>query len=372
MASVFSRGGSLQGMVPNGGSIRLGLAAVVAASILFSAKSVFFKMCYTYGTPPVVLQALRSAFSAPFFLWPFLIPLLRPAAARQVPLSRRDIGIIVWLGFSGYYLASIFDMVGLQYVSAGTERLILYIYPTLVVIFSALIFRKAIPKGLYLPLALTYAGIALSFGGEATGEPGGRPYYGGFLVFLSAVFYALFLVWQGRMIGRVGPQRLAAGCMMVAAAFVFAQFLATYPWEALAQPAPVIWISFLTAIFCNVVPVYLYGYGVHLVGAGKAAVVSSVGPVSTMVLAGWLLGEGTGILQIGGLALVVGGTLKLGMQKPAAAKAQAEPVTKPEAGAYGAGRDPAAAPEAAQASRAAAFPVVSSPAAGSTGGKGLT
>lgn len=301
-----------------GGNVRLGLSAVVAASILFSAKSVFFKMCYKYGTPPVVLQALRSAFSAPFFLWPFLIPLLRPVAARPVPLSRKDIGIIVWLGFSGYYLASIFDMVGLQYVSAGTERLILYVYPTLVVVFSALIFRKAVPKGLYLPLALTYAGIGLSFGGEAVAEPGGRPYFGGFLVFMSAVFYALFLVWQGRMVRRVGPQRLAAGCMMVSTAFVFAQFLVTYPLEALAQPAPVIWIALLTSIFCNVVPVYLYGYGVNVVGAGKAAVVSSVGPVSTMVLAGWLLGEGAGFLQIAGLALVVGGTLKLGMQKPAA------------------------------------------------------
>jgi drug/metabolite transporter (DMT)-like permease len=305
--------------VSNGGNARLGLSAVVAASILFSAKSVFFKMCYKHGTPPVVLQALRSGFSAPFFLWPFLVPLMRPAAARPAPMSRKDIGIIVWLGFSGYYLASIFDMVGLQFVSAGTERLILYIYPTLVVIFSALIFRKAISRSLYLPLALTYAGIALSFGGEAAGEPGGRPYFGGFLVFLSAVFYALFLVWQGRMVRRLGPQRLAAGCMMVSAVFVVAQFLATYPLEALAQPEPVLWISGLTAIFCNVLPVYLYGYGVNMVGAGKAAVVSSVGPVSTMVLAGWLLGEGTGILQIAGLALVMGGTLKLGMQKPSAA-----------------------------------------------------
>ena len=367
-----------------GGNVRLGLSAVVAASILFSAKSVFFKMCYKYGTPPVVLQALRCAFSAPFFLWPFLIPHLRPAIARPVPMSRKDIAIIVWLGFSGYYLASIFDMVGLKYVSAGTERLILYIYPTLVVIFSALIFRKAIPTGLYLPLALTYAGIALSFGGETAGEPGGRPYFGGFLVFLSAVFYALFLVWQGRMVRRVGPQRLAAGCMVVAAAFVFAQFLATYPMEALAQPAPVIWISFLTAIFCNVVPVYLYGYGVNLVGAGKAAVVSSVGPVSTMVLAGWLLGEGAGILQMAGLALVVGGTLKLGLQKPASAKAHAEPPAKSDpalesesevaavADAYGAESGPAAVPEAVPVSGTAPSAVAASSALGALSGKGLT
>lgn len=308
-------------------NLKLGLSAVVAASILFSAKSVFFKMCYAYGTPPVVLQALRGAFSLPFFLLPFFMGRFRGATA-PVPLSKRDLAIIAWLGFSGYYLASIFDMVGLQYISAGTERLILYIYPTLVVLFGSWFFRKRIPRSMYLPLALSYAGIALSFGGEAAaGESGGRPYYGGFLVFLSAVFYALFLVWQGRMIGRVGPQRLGALCMMVSTACISVQFLAGYPLGALAQPAPVIWIAVLTSIFCNVLPVYLYGYGVNLVGAGKAAVVSSVGPVSTLVLAGVFLGESTGPLQVGGLCLVVAGTLKLGMDMNKSTPASAPAVS---------------------------------------------
>jgi drug/metabolite transporter (DMT)-like permease len=318
----------------NGRNLKLGLSAVVAASILFSAKSVFFKMCYAYGTPPVVLQAMRGAFSLPFFLLPLILVRFRGAAASPAPLSGRDLAVIAWLGFSGYYLASIFDMVGLQYISAGTERLILYVYPTLVVLFGAWIFRKRIPRSMYVPLALSYAGIALSFGGEAAaGEPGARPYYGGFLVFLSAVFYALFLVWQGRLIGRVGSQRLGALCMMVSTACIFIQFLAGYPLEALAQPAPVVWIAILTSVFCNVVPVYLYGYGVNLVGAGKAAVVSSVGPVSTMALAGGLLGESTGPLQIGGLLLVVAGTLKLGMDmgKSAPAPSASGPMA-PKAG----------------------------------------
>jgi drug/metabolite transporter (DMT)-like permease len=326
--------------------MKLGLSAVVAASILFSAKSVFFKLCYRYGTQPVVLQTLRGAFSLPFFLWPFLLHGFRPAAARPAPLSRKDMAIIAWLGFSGYYLASIFDMVGLQYVSAGTERLILYIYPTLVVLFSAWIFRKGIPRSLYLPLGLSYAGIALSFGGEAAGEPGGRPYLGGILVFLSAVFYALFLVWQGRMVQRIGPQRLAAGCMMVSTACVFTQFLICYPWSALAQPGPVIGIASLTAVFCNVVPVYLYGYGVNLVGAGKAAVVSSVGPVSTMLLAGALLGESAGALQVAGLALVIGGTLKLGMQKAKPAPVQGAAASLASRPAASADISPVSVPEA--------------------------
>src|SRR5690606_5209386 len=220
-------------------SYRIGLAAVVASSVLFSCKSVFFKICYRYGTDPVVLQALRSACAAPFFVWPLVAHRFRPARTPVLPLSGRELAAMAALGIVGYYLASIFDMVGLKYVSAGTERLILYVYPTLVVIFSALIFRKRIPKALYWPLGLSYAGIALSFGGEAAGPAGGRPYLGGFLVFMSAVFYALFLVGQGRMVHRVGPGRFAAICMLVAGIAISAHFLLRFPLSALVQPAPV-------------------------------------------------------------------------------------------------------------------------------------
>jgi drug/metabolite transporter (DMT)-like permease len=296
----------------------LGLAAVVTASVLFSAKSVFFKICYRYGTPPITLQMLRGLFSLPFFLWPLYARFSGREAGRYAPIGFKDFGILVWLGFSGYYLASIFDMVGLQYITAGTERLILYVYPSLVVIFSALIFRKRIPKLLFAPLALSYAGIALSFGGEATLGGGGRAWMGGGLVFLSAVFYALFLVWQGRLLPRFGTQFFAAACMAASFIFVIGHFLLTQPLASLAQPTPVLWIAAFTAVFCNVVPVYLYGYGVRLVGAGRSAVASSVGPVSTLVLAGTLLGEHAGVAQILGLGLVVAGTFKLaGGDKPA-------------------------------------------------------
>ncbi|MEO7424497.1 MAG: DMT family transporter [Fibrobacteria bacterium] len=299
--------------------IKLGLAAVVAASILFSAKSVFYKICYRYGTPPVVLQMLRGLFSLPFYLFPFLMARLRSAEKRPVPMTGKDMLIVAWLGFSGYYLAAILDMVGLQYVSAGMERLILYVYPTLVVLFTAWIFRKKIPRSMLVPLLLTYAGIAFSFGGESAGAhgsgAGNRPYFGGTMVFLSAVFYALFLVWQGKMVHRLGPQRLAAGCMMASVACICVQFFACYPLHALRQTASVYWIAGLTSVFCNVLPIYLYGYGVQWVGAGRAAVVSSVGPVSTMVLAGFLLGEHPGFPQLAGLALVVFGTLRLGAVK---------------------------------------------------------
>ncbi len=294
---------------------RFGYLAVAASAVLFSAKSIFIKMCYAHGTPALVLMALRSGFSLPFFLGMALAPLLLPPERRPAPLGRRDLAVIAGLGLLGYYIASVFDLLGLQFLSAGTERLILYVYPSFVVLFSAWIFRKPFPRGMLLPLGLSYAGIALSFGGEMKGMQGGRPYLGGFLVLMSALTYALFLVGQGRMVMRVGPQRLSAYSMLAATAATFVQFLVLCPLKSLIQPAPVYLMTFITALFCTVVPVYLFGYGVKAIGSGRAAVLSSVGPVSTYALAAVLLGEGPGYLQGAGLILVLLGSLAMGKGK---------------------------------------------------------
>jgi len=296
------------------------LAVAVAASALFSAKSVFHKLCFRYGTPPVVLQTLRALFSLPFFLWPFVarrFAARRPAAhlagKRTGPADRfavKDVLILAALGITGFYVASLLDMLGLQYVSAGTERLILYVYPTLVILFSAFLFRKPIPRALYAPLALSYLGIAVSFGGEAK-LGGSRSVYGGCLVFASAVCYALFMVWQGKLVHRYGPRFFAAGCMLFSFAAYFVHFLVCYPISALAQPRPVLWIAAFTAVFCNVAPTYLTSYAIKLAGSGPTSVAGTVGPVSTLLLSSWLLGENAGWPQILGLALVVAGALRL-------------------------------------------------------------
>jgi drug/metabolite transporter (DMT)-like permease len=309
-------------------NIRMGLAAAVAASALFSAKSVFYKLCFRYGTPPVVLQTLRALFSLPFFVWPFAAHLAGRTGRGRAP-AIKDVLILASLGFSGFYLASLLDMLGLQYVSAGTERLILYVYPTLVILFSALIFRKPVPRALYGPLALSYLGIAVSFGGEAA-VGGSRSTYGGCLVFGSAICYALFLVWQGKLVHRYGPRFFAAGCMLFSFVAYFVKFLFTNPDSALAHPRPVLWMAAFTAVFCNVAPTYLFAYAVKLAGAGPTSVAGTVGPVSTLLLSSWLLGENPGWAQFLGLGLVVAGALRLsaggnaGGQGPASPSAPAK------------------------------------------------
>ncbi len=292
---------------------RLGYAAVAAAAILFSAKAVFIKMSYAHGAQPLVFMTLRTLFGLPFFLmlsWSEA----RKAGARA-PMRGRDKWVVACLGVLGFYVSGMFNVHGLQYVSAGMERMILHVYPTLVVVFSALFFRKRLDSRLFMPLALCYAGIALSFGGEAAAGHASRPWLGGGLVFMSAVSYALYLVFQGSLIQRVGPQRITSYGMLAASAAVVGHFLLTSPVASLIQPAPVLMLSGITAVFCTVLPAYLLGYGIQKVGTGPAAVVSCVGPVFTFFLATALLGEPTGPLQAAGLAAVLGGGLMLAFGK---------------------------------------------------------
>ena len=296
-------------------STKLGYLAVIASAVLFSAKSVFIKMCYAQGAPVLVVMALRTGFSLPFFLAMAIAPFFMVQSQKPVPLSSRDLFYVSGLGLLGYYVASVFDVTGLQFVSAGTERLILYLYPSFVVVFSAWIFKKPFPKAMIIPLVLSYAGIALSFGGELHGVTNGRPYLGGFLVLMSALTYALFLVGQGRMVMRVGPQRLSAYAMLAASLAVLIQFLLLCPVHSLIQPSSVYVITFATAVFCNVLPVYLFGFGVKAIGSGKAAVLSTVGPVSTFALSGFFLKSSPGLLQGLGLVLVILGTLVMSRKK---------------------------------------------------------
>ncbi len=293
---------------------RLGYLAVVASAILFSAKSVFIKMCYAYGIGAMPLMALRMGFSLPLFLITANLPAWMGKAGAQAPLTRKDFFTLFGLGLLGYYLASAFDMLGLQYVSAGMERMVLYVYPSLVVLLSAWIFRQRVQRSMVLPLVLSYAGIALSFSTEASGGNSAEIAKGGALILLSALCYALFLIGHGRMVARIGPQRMSAYCMAASGVAVSVQFLISGRVKDMIQPLPVYGLALLIAVFSTVLPVYLFSYGMRAVGPGRTAVVSSVGPVSTYVLAAYLVREKVGWAQISGLILVLLGSLALGLK----------------------------------------------------------
>lgn len=286
-------------------AMMIGVGLVLLSAIGFSAKSVLIKLAYRYGVGPIPLLALRMLFSLPFFL----------AAAwwsqrdRTPALSARQHLAIITLGLLGYYMASLLDFLGLQYISAGTERLVLFLYPTLVVVISAIAFRHPIGRRETVALLLSYGGIGLAFLHDLHGAGGHEVLIGAALVFGSAVAYAFFLIGSGELLHRIGPLRFTAYAMTVSCAAVLIQFISTQPLQALRQPPQVYGLSLLMALLSTVMPAFLLTAGMRRIGARNAALIAAVGPVSTIMLAALFLGEHLSALQLAGTALVLGGVL---------------------------------------------------------------
>lgn len=289
-----------------------GIAFAATGSVLFSAKAVVVKLAYRHGVDPVTLLAFRMLFAAPFFA-----VALAWSSRGRARLSGRDHAKLVLLGVVGYYGASYFDFVGLQHVSAGLERLILYLYPTIVVLISVLFLRRRFTRFDAIALLLAYAGILAAFWHDLRFGGGGNVPLGGALVFASAVTYALYLVLSGELVHRVGAIRLTSYAILVSAAAVLLQFLLRNPLHALVQPGPVYALSAVNAFFCTVLPAFATMLAIERIGAGHTAMVAMVGPVSTILLARLLLGEPVTGWGLAGTALVLSGVLLLSYRKAA-------------------------------------------------------
>ncbi len=283
-------------------SRRAGLALVIIAAVAFSAKAIFVKLAYRYGIDAVTLLTLRMGFAMPVFAYIALIEERRSAARPAM----YQIVAVVALGLVGYYLASLLDFIGLIYISAGLERMILFAYPTLTVLFGMLLFRQNPGRRMPLALLLSYAGIACAVMHEVRLSEG-HVVLGTALVFGSAMAYALYLVGSGHMIGRLGTIRFTALAMLVSSLAVITQFLLTRPIMLLVQPVPVYLLGLAMALVSTVLPAFLMSAGIRRIGAGPAAMAASVGPVSTIVLAALVLGEPITAIQLAGLALVLVG-----------------------------------------------------------------
>lgn len=287
-----------------------GLALVIIAAVALSAKAIFVKLAYRYAVDPLTLLALRMGFAMPVFAWVAWREERRSAARPD----RREMLAVVMLGLVGYDLAALLDFIGLRYVSAGLERMILFVYPSLTVLLGMLIFRQRPGRRMPQALMLSYAGIALAVMHEARLSEG-HVALGTFLVFGSAMAYALYLVGSGHMIGRLGTARFTAHAMLLSSLAIIAQFLWMRPLTALVQPMPVYGLALAMALASTVLPAFLMSAGIRRIGAGPAAMAASVGPGSTIALAALVLGEPVTLLQLAGLALVLLGVGLIGIDR---------------------------------------------------------
>ena len=279
-----------------------GLLLAVAGAIAFSGKAIIVKLAYRHGVDAVTLIMLRMLFALPLFA-----ALAWWAGRGKTALSARDWRMVTLLGFSGYYLASFLDFWGLQYVSASLERLIMYLGPTLVLLLGRVLFGRRIARRQLWALAISYAGVGLVFGRELRLE-GADIVLGAALVFASTLSYAVYLVYSGEEVKRLGALRLTGLATSVACLLCILQFLLLRPLASAWQVAPpVLWLSLLNATACTFAPVLMVMMGIERIGAAMASQAGMIGPLSTIALSVWLLGEAFTAWLAAGTVLVLAG-----------------------------------------------------------------
>lgn len=284
---------------------------VVAAAIAFSFKAIIVKLAYRHQVDPVTLLTLRMVMSAPFFA---ILGWWAARGAGVKPLSAGDLRNVALLGLVGYYLASYFDFLGLRYITAALERLILFIHPTFVMLLAAVVFKRPITRRDVVAIVLSYLGIALAFGSDVATQPG-NVVLGSFWVLLSALFYAVYLLGSGRLVGRVGSLRFASYAGSVSCMGVIVHYALTRePAEIFGQAAQVYWLSLLMAVISTVLPIVLTVEGIRRIGASHASIIASVGPIATIFLGVIFLGEEVTGVQLAGAGLVMAGVLAIGVK----------------------------------------------------------
>jgi drug/metabolite transporter (DMT)-like permease len=286
-----------------------GVALAVFAAFGFSAKSIFVKLAYAVApVDAVTLLALRMAFSLPFFLWIGL-----RASCGAPPLSRRDWAAVIVLGLLGYYCSSILDFIGLQYISASLERLILFTYPTITLLLGAVLYGHRIDRREWLAVVLCYVGIAAAFAHDfGISTERAAVWIGGGFVFGASLAYAFYLSGSGPVLVRIGIARFTALALLVSTAATFCHFLAVQPVAALVQPLPVYAYALGMALLSTVIPVFALSAAIHRIGSGRAALIGTIGPLTTIALGWCLLDEAISAWQLAGAALVVAGVVIAG------------------------------------------------------------
>ncbi|HEY8937944.1 MAG TPA: DMT family transporter [Cyclobacteriaceae bacterium] len=292
-----------------------GFIICFVGAVCFSTKAIFVKLAYRdTSVDAVTLLALRMIFSLPFFI------VSAGVASRKTDNVRFTIKQwcgVASIGLLGYYISSLLDFLGLQYVTAGIERLILFIYPTLVLLISSLIFKEKIKSIQWIAVAITYAGLALAFFSEVDFNQTQHTnfYLGAFMIFACAITYAMYIVGSGRLIPVVGAAKFNSYAMTFACIGVLVHFLISGKESLFNLPTQVYVYSVAMAILSTVIPSYLVTEGIKRVGSDNAAIIGSVGPVSTIIQAYFFLQEPILALQIAGTILILAGVLLIGKKK---------------------------------------------------------
>ena len=288
-----------------------GILLGILGIVLFSSKAVMVKLAYQYQVDALSILFLRMLFSFPFYV---VVAIIYSKKENPSNIVKNDYVWLAFFGMVGYYLSSYFDFVGLMYIKASLERIILFLYPTIILIFNKLFLKKPITPTQAIAIFLTYIGIIITFWGEVA-ISGSDTYLGGFFILLCAITYASYLVGSGWLIPKFGVIKFTAYVMLISCVCVFIHYglfskmsLFSFPWEVYV-------LGFLIAIFATVIPSFLVSESINRITSSNFAVIAGFGPISTIVLAGIFLNERLTLLQLFGALVVIFGILLVSIKK---------------------------------------------------------
>jgi len=291
----------------------IGLAFAIFGAALFSVRPILVKFAYQENVDSVTLLTLRMLFSAPFYIVLLAIFLRDPT--RKANLNLRIVAFTTVIGLMGYYAASLLDLYGLLYISAQLERLLLFTYPTFVVIFGALFFGKKITSNIVIALLFSYGGIASIFIHDLN-HYGDNIALGSIFVGFSTIVFAFYVLFGKNIITQIGSRMFTCIAMIAASIGIVIHFLVTNEIQDLATNNTVYLISLAIAIFCTIIPSFCISEAIARIGPDRTSITGTIGPVFTTLFAVNLLGEAFTTYHAIGIILVVIGVSILGYNKP--------------------------------------------------------
>lgn len=283
----------------------IGAFLVFGAAFGFALKGIFIKSAYKYGIDSISLLSLRFLFSAPFFL--FIVLRKRYKEESHPIFAKRRWLYVALIGFIGYYVSAYVNFLGLEYISASLERILLFIYPTFVLLINAFLVKRKVTRLQWLALLITYAGIAIAFIKHFEAHQQKNIALGAFLVILSGLTYSFYLVGSDKLIGKLGTTRFTSWAMLSALIPTLIHGFFYNRLNIFQFPPEVYVIALSMAIFSTVLPTYMFSAGIKRVGSGNASIIASIGPIFTIVLATLFLHEPIWVEQIIGTILVLTG-----------------------------------------------------------------
>lgn len=281
-----------------------GVLLALLGATLFSSKAIMVKLSYQIEVDTLTLLVMRMGFALPFYL---LIALRESRKPNLQKIETKDWFILFFIGLVGYYLASLFDFIGLQYISAGLERLILFLYPTITLLLSALIFKRKLRRNQVVAIVVAYIGIFISFWDKIFVPQGELFWLGALFIFGSALTYSFYLVGSESIIPKFGVVKFTAYCMVISCLIMMFHFAVSDAPSILSHSWHVYALGFAIAMFNTLIPSFIISAAISKIGSAKTSALSSIGPVFVIVTAAIFLGESiTAPKVIGTLVVIVG------------------------------------------------------------------